>query len=162
MTYDHIKIHKKAGFHALFRRYIFGKTTGGGSNWPPAFLGLKCREYVSNEHFEKLNWPPINQRFKQCVTSTVFKFVQNKCPAYMNEVSRSAENLRINTRNSYLKLNHPFRKTNTRKNSLSSIKPAIWKTKNLNTFKIRWNTTIWMISQIQINEILLVFIMLWL
>ena len=136
----------------------------------PSLFRLKCREYVSNEHFEKLNWPPINQRFKQCVTSTVFKFVQNKCPAYMNEVSRSAENLRINTRNSYLKLNHPFRKTNTRKNSLSSIKPATWnripkifkKTKNLNTFNIRWNTTIWMISQIQINEILLVFITLWL
>ena len=143
MTYDNIKIHKKAGFHALFRRYIFGKTTGGGSNWPPTFLGLRCREYVSNEHYEKLNWLPINQKFKQCVTSTMFKFVQNKCPAYMNEGSRSAENLRINTRNSYLKLNHPFRKTNTRKNSLSSIKPAIWnripkifkKTKNLNTFK---------------------------
>ena len=28
----------------------------------------------------------------------------------MNEVSRPAENMRINTRNSFLKLNHPFQK----------------------------------------------------
>ena len=63
-------------------------------------LKLQCREHISNEHFQKLNWLPINQRFRQCVTSTVFKFVQNKCPVYMNEVFRPAENIRINTRNS--------------------------------------------------------------
>ena len=28
-TYDHIKRHKKPGFHPLFRRYIFRKATGG-------------------------------------------------------------------------------------------------------------------------------------
>ena len=58
---------------------------------------------ISNEHFEKLNCLSINQNFKQCVTSIVFKFVQNKCQAYMNEVFRRAENIRINTRNSYLR-----------------------------------------------------------
>ena len=34
-------------------------------------------------------------------------------PTYMNEVFRPAENMEINTRNNFLKLNHPFRKTNT-------------------------------------------------
>ena len=24
-------------------------------------LKLKCRQHITNEHFEKLNWPPINQ-----------------------------------------------------------------------------------------------------
>ena len=28
--YDKFKSHKKLGFHPLFRRYIFQKTTGGG------------------------------------------------------------------------------------------------------------------------------------
>ena len=90
-----------------------------------------------------MNWLPINQTFEQCVTSTVFNFVQNKCAAYMNEVFRLAEKIRINTRNSYPKLNHPFRKTSTKQKGLSYIGPAIWrripeilkKTKNLNTFK---------------------------
>ena len=33
MTYDNIKSHKKPGFDTLFKRYIFRKTTGGGSNF---------------------------------------------------------------------------------------------------------------------------------
>ena len=44
-------------------------------------LKIQCREYISNEHFQKLSWLPVNQSFKQFVTSTVFKFVQNKCSA---------------------------------------------------------------------------------
>ena len=86
---------------------------------------------------------PINHRFQQCVTCTVFKFVQNKCPVYMNEALRPAENMRINLRNSFLKLNHLFQKTSTGWKGLSNIRPAIWnripeiikKTRNLNTFK---------------------------
>ena len=61
----------------------------------------------------------------------------------MNEVFRPAENMRINMRNSFLKLNHHFRKTSTRQKSLSYIGPTIWnripeiikKTRNLNTCK---------------------------
>ena len=61
----------------------------------------------------------------------------------MNEVFRPAENIRINTRNSCFKLNHPFRKTSIGQNGLFYIRPAVWnktpeilkKTKNFNTFK---------------------------
>ena len=61
----------------------------------------------------------------------------------MNEVFWPAENMRIKTRNSFLKLNHSFRKTSTGQKGLSYIGPAIWnripeiikKTRNLNTFK---------------------------
>ena len=61
----------------------------------------------------------------------------------MNEVFRPAENMRINTRNSFLKLNHPFPKTSIKQKGLSYIGPAIWNripkiiknTRNLNTFK---------------------------
>ena len=69
--------------------------------------------------------------------------IQNQCLAYMNEVFWPAENVRKDTRISFLKLNHPFQKTSTRQKSLSYIGPAIWnripeifkKTRNLNTFK---------------------------
>ena len=61
----------------------------------------------------------------------------------MNGDFRPAENIRINTRNCYFKLNHPSRKTSAGQNGLSDIGPAIWKrireilkkTKNSNTFK---------------------------
>ena len=96
-------------------------------------MNIYWRTRIWNEHFEKLN-------------STVFKLIQNKCPSYMNEVFRPTENIRINTRNSYLKLNHPFWKTITRQNGLSYyIGTAVWnrileilkKAKNLNTFKYK-------------------------
>ena len=43
VTYDNIKSHKKTGFHPLFSRYIFGKTTGESQTDPPVVLGLKCK-----------------------------------------------------------------------------------------------------------------------
>ena len=43
----------------------------------------------------------------------------------MNEVLRPAENIRINIRNSYLELSHPFRRTSTGQNGFSYIGPAI-------------------------------------
>ena len=88
----------------------------------------------------------------------------------MNEVFRPAENIRINTRSSFLKLNHPFRKSSTGKKGLSYIEPTIWnripeilkKTKNWNIFRHKMNTTILMISLIQVYEIMVALIMLWL
>ena len=44
----------------------------------------------------------------------------------MNEVFRPAENMRINSKNNFLKLNHPFRKTSTGQKGLSYFGPAIW------------------------------------
>ena len=89
-------------------------------------LELQSRKHISNEDFHKLNWLPINQKFKQCVISRVFKFVQNKCLAYMNEVSRLAENMTMNTKNSFLKLNHSFQKTSTGQKGLPYSRPDIW------------------------------------
>ena len=34
VAYDKIKGHKKAGFHPLSRKHIFGKTTGGSQTDP--------------------------------------------------------------------------------------------------------------------------------
>ena len=51
-------------------------------------LKLEGREHISNKHFHKLNWLPIKQRFKQCVNSTVFTFIQNNSPTYISEVLR--------------------------------------------------------------------------
>ena len=66
-----------------------------------------------------------------CVTSTVLKFVQIKCPAYMNKVFRPIENIRINTRNSYFKPSFSKNQYRTRRLILEILK----ETKNLSTFK---------------------------
>ena len=118
-------------------------------------MKLQCKKHIWNIHLEKLNWLPINQRFKQGVMNTVFEFVQNKCSSYLNEIFRPTENIRTNTRNSCLK--PYFSKTSTGRSSLSYIghaefqklwrKPKTWILSN-----IIQNTTIWMISLWSIVE----------
>ena len=81
---------------------------------------------------------------KLCFCSTAFKYIQKERPTYMNEVFRLAENTRIHTRNSYLKLNHPFQKTSNGENDLSyiGVEEVLKKRENLNVFKLEMNTTI--------------------
>ena len=40
VAYENIKSHKKAGFHALSIKHIFGKTTGASQIDPPLALSL--------------------------------------------------------------------------------------------------------------------------
>ena len=49
-------------------------------------LELGNREHIGTEHFYKSNWPPIDQRFKQCFSTSVFKLFSEMCPQYMNEI----------------------------------------------------------------------------
>ena len=103
-------------------------------------LQLDKMTHISRKEFETLNWLPVTERFNQCITSTVFKHLNDQCPDNdLNEVFQTAPDNNIQTRGSLLKLKFPFRKTN----ALSYICPAIWRKtpdtvkriKNLNTFK---------------------------
>ena len=85
----------------------------------------------------------MTERFSQCINSIVFKYVNDQCPNYLNEVFQTAPENNIPTRGSFLKLKCPFRKTNAGQMVLSYIGPTIWsktpgtlkRTKNLNTLK---------------------------
>ena len=50
-------------------------------------LQLGNRSHIGATEFKQINWLPIiNERFSQCVCSTIFKFFKNNCPAYMDEM----------------------------------------------------------------------------
>ena len=49
-------------------------------------LQLDKLKHVSHEEFERVNWLPVTYRFKKCVNSIVFKYFNEQCPNYMNEV----------------------------------------------------------------------------
>ena len=67
----------------------------------------------------------------------------NQYPHYLNEDFLKAPESSSSLRNSYQKLQQPFRKTNTGQNALSFIGPALWnkvpeemkRTTKLNAFK---------------------------
>ena len=55
-----------------------------------------------------------------------FQVCQNNCPFYLNEILEFGPHCRIDTRNNFAKLKHPFCKTNTRQKTLSYIGPSLW------------------------------------
>ena len=99
--------------------------------------------HISHKEFETLNWLPTTERFNQCINSIVLKYVNNQCSNYLNEVFQTAPHNNTQTRESFLKLKCPFRKTNAGQMALSYIGPITWsktpdtlkRTKNLKTFK---------------------------
>ena len=108
-------------------------------------LNLNNRAHIGQKEFEKINWLPVNDRFKQVISSMSFKFCNNTSPPYMNDVFKPAGQPNTTTRASLLKLNQPLRRTNHGQNNISYIAPIIWNnlpnslktTDNLNTYKHR-------------------------
>ena len=99
--------------------------------------------HISRREFEAINWLPTKERYNQCINSIAFKYFDNQCPHYLNEVFMKEPESSSSTRNSYRKLQQPFSKTNTGQNALSFFAPALWikvpkeiqRTTNLNAFK---------------------------
>ena len=81
--------------------------------------------HISQKEFEAINWLPIKEIYDQCVHSLAFKYFGNQCPHYLNEVFMNAPESNSSLRNSYPKLQQPFRNTNTGQNALCFIGPAL-------------------------------------
>ena len=60
----------------------------------------------------------------QCINSIVFKYVNDQCSNYLNEVFQTAPEKNIRTRGSFQKLKYPFRKTNADQMALSYTSPT--------------------------------------
>ena len=98
---------------------------------------------ISHKEFKDLNWLPVFHRFEQCVVSIVFKFINDNCPHYLNQVFEFASEGNISLRSNFLKLKRPFRNTTTGQKAISFIGTSFWnqipetlkKTGKLNTFK---------------------------
>ena len=106
-------------------------------------LKLDSRSHISDNEFKDINWLPVAKRIEQCIDVSVFKYMNNDCPSYMSEIYEAAPQTNLNLRNNFLKLKHPFRKTNIGQKALSYIGPTFWnslpneckKITNCNSFK---------------------------
>ena len=70
---------------------------------------------ISQKEFQTINWLLIKEKYDQCVNSIPFKYFDNQCHHYLNEVFMKAQESSSSLRNSYEKLQQPFRKTNRSK-----------------------------------------------
>ena len=106
-------------------------------------LQLGNRSHIGLNELKKINWLNVSDRFDQCVSSSAFKFFNNNSPTYMSEIYNPVSKNGINTRNGFLKLQQPSRKTKQGQNCLSYFGPSIWNklperikdSNNLNNFK---------------------------
>ena len=57
--------------------------------------------HISQKEFETINWLSIKERYNQCVNSIVFKYFDNQCSNYLNEVFMKAPESTSTLRNSY-------------------------------------------------------------
>ena len=49
-------------------------------------LGLENRSHVGINEFKTINWLPVQNRYEQCVSVSVFKFCKTLGPAYMSDM----------------------------------------------------------------------------
>ena len=89
-------------------------------------LQLDKITHISKNEFETLDWLPVEDRFNQSINSIVFKYFTKQCPSYLIEVFELASPNNLRTRNRYLELICPFRKTNMVQNALSFIGLSLW------------------------------------
>ena len=87
---------------------------------------LDKRHHISSKEFESINWLPFHKRVHQWINAITFKFVNNSCPRYLNEVYEYAPQCRIKSRRNFVKLKVPFRKTNMGQKGLSYVVPSLW------------------------------------
>ena len=97
----------------------------------------------SHQEFETLNWLLVTERLNQCINSIVFKYDNDQCPNYVNEVFQTAPENNNQTRGSFLKLQSHFSKTTQVRWRFFNIVSTVWsktpdtlqQTKKLNIFK---------------------------
>ena len=44
------------------------------------------KRHISSKQFESINWLPVYKKVHQCINAIKFKFANNACPHYLNEV----------------------------------------------------------------------------
>ena len=49
-------------------------------------FGLKDRSHMEKNEFKKINWPPVSNRFDQCLAVTAYNFKNALCPKHMGDI----------------------------------------------------------------------------
>ena len=88
-------------------------------------LQLEKKRRIGVAEFKEINWLKINDRFSQCVLSSIYKFFNSESPEYFNEICFPAKPSKINTRLSFQRLKHTLRKSNKGLNSTSYSGPSL-------------------------------------
>ena len=89
-------------------------------------MQLDKKTRIGVAEFKEINWLNINDRFSQCLLSSIYKSFNTESPEYFNEIYFPGEPSNINTRSFFQRLKQPLRKSNKVLNSVSYSGPSLW------------------------------------
>ena len=89
-------------------------------------LQLDKMSRICVNEFLELNWLNIHDRNLQFIVSDIFKFYNNQCPDYFNDVFCPVDDNEVATRSCNKKLKLPSRKSKLGMQSLSYVGPSTW------------------------------------
>ena len=89
-------------------------------------LQLDEMSRICVNEFLELNWLNVHDRYLQFTDSDIFKFYNNQCPDYFNEVFCPADDNGVATPSCNKKLKLPSRKSKLGMQSLSYVGPSTW------------------------------------
>ena len=90
------------------------------------YFCLHKMTYIFHKEFENLNWLPVTEWFDQRINSIVFKYVNDQCINYLNDIFQAASENNIQTKKSFQNIRTPFNKTSLGQMALSYIGKSIW------------------------------------
>ena len=90
------------------------------------YFCLHKMTHIFHKEFDNLNWLPVTEWFNQCINSIVFKYVNDQCINYLNDIFQAASENNIQTRKSFQNIRTPFNKTSLGQMALSYIGKSIW------------------------------------
>ena len=106
-------------------------------------LQLNGRSHIGVKEFEKLNWPPVSERFNQYLCFNIFTFLSGNNFLYLHNIYKQLDQDQARKRSSVLKLTQPSINTCPGQKTLSYLTPALWNnlppslkvSNSLNSFK---------------------------
>ena len=90
-------------------------------------LQLDKMSRICVKEFLELNWLNVHDRYLQFIVSDIFKFYNNQCPDYFNEVFCPVDDNGVATYCCNKKLKLPFLNSKLGMQSLSYVWPSTWK-----------------------------------
>ena len=90
--------------------------------------------HISQKEFEKINWLSIKEQYLQCINTITFKYLNNQCPHYLNEVFMKVPGTSSSLRNSYQNFSNLSHLSLVR-HCGNKVPKEIKKIVNLNAFK---------------------------
>ena len=87
---------------------------------------ITCWVHIGLTEFEKINWLPMNNLFKQGISSTACRYFNELGPLYMKNVFKPARQNTAIARTSLTKLSQPLQKVSQKQKILSYVASSIW------------------------------------